>query len=98
MSGPTARLLPGLAAAPNPFASRTSLTFSLARTGSVSMAIMSVDGRRVRNVPPTLFAPGPHSYQWDGLDDDGRAVSPGVYFALVHTPDGDITTRLARLR
>jgi hypothetical protein len=95
---PPARVLPGLAAAPNPFAARTSLTFSLARTGTVSLAIMSVDGRRVRNVPPTLFAPGPHSYPWDGLDDDGRAVAPGVYFAVVHTPDGDITTRLARLK
>jgi len=91
------RALPGLAAAPNPFANRTSLTFNLARTGNVSLAIMSVDGRRVRTVEPALFAPGPHSYEWDGLDDEGRAVAPGVYFAVVHLPDGDITTRLARL-
>src|SRR5262249_40519374 len=88
----------GLAAAPNPFGGRTSLTFSLARTGTVSMAIMGVDGRLVRHVPPATFAPGPHSFEWDGLDDDGRAAAPGVYFARVHTPDGDITTRLARLR
>ena len=92
------RALTGLAAAPNPFANRTSLTFTLARTSSVSLAIRGVDGRRVRTVPPALFAPGPHSYQWDGLDNDGRAVAPGVYFAVVHLPDGDITTRLARLR
>jgi Cu/Zn superoxide dismutase len=92
------RALPGLAAAPNPFMGRTSLTFNLARTGTVSLAIMSVDGRRVRSVEPALFAPGPHSYEWDGLDDQGRTVAPGVYFAVVHLPDGDITTRLARLR
>jgi flagellar hook assembly protein FlgD len=59
---------------------------------------MSVDGRRVRNVEPALYAPGPHSYQWDGLDDNGNAVAPGVYFAIVHGPDGNITTRLARLQ
>jgi len=81
-----------------PFANRTSLTFNLPRTSALSLAILSVDGRRVRNVPPTLFAPGPHTYEWDGLDDAGRAAAPGIYFAVVHTPDGDITTRLARLK
>jgi flagellar hook assembly protein FlgD len=91
-------VLPRLSAAPNPFGSHTSLTFNLPRTSAVSLAILSVDGRRVRNVPPTLFAPGPHSYEWDGLDDAGRAAAPGIYFAVVHTPDGDITTRLARLK
>ena len=92
------RVLPRLSAAPNPFGSHTSLTFNLPRTSAVSLAILSVDGRRVRNVPPTLFAPGPHTYEWDGLDDAGRAAAPGIYFAVVHTPDGDITTRLARLK
>ena len=92
------RALPGLLAAPNPFGGRTSLSFNLPRTGTVSLAILSVDGRRVRSVEPALFAPGPHSYVWDGLDDEGRTVAPGVYFAVVHLPDGDITTRLARLR
>jgi hypothetical protein len=95
---PQPRALTGLAAAPNPFANRTALTFTLSHTGTVSLAIMSVDGRRVRNVEPALYAPGPHSYQWDGLDDNGNAVAPGVYFAIVHGPDGNITTRLARLQ
>ena len=87
----------GLSAAPNPFGSRTSLTFQLARTGTVSLSILSVDGRLVRHVQPAIFAPGPHSYTWDGLDDGGRAAAPGVYFAVVRTPDGAHTTRLARL-
>jgi hypothetical protein len=95
---PQPRALSGLAAAPNPFANRTSLSFTLKHTGSVSLAIMSVDGRRVRNVEPALYAPGPHSYQWDGLDDSGNAVAPGVYFAIVRSPDGEITTRLARIK
>jgi len=97
VSGPP-RVLPGLSAAPNPFGGRTSLSFNLARTGEASLDIMSVDGRRVRSVPATLMAPGPHSYDWDGLDDAGRAAGPGIYFAVVHTPDGDVTTRLARLK
>ena len=97
VSGPP-RVLPGLSAAPNPFGGRTSLSFNLARTGLASLDIMGVDGRRVRTVPASRFAPGPHSYEWDGLDDQGRAAAPGIYFAVVHTPDGNVTTRLARLK
>ena len=86
-----------LAAAPNPFAHRTVLSFQLARTGRVRMAVVGVDGRQVRSMGESLFAPGEHHVEWDGLDDAGARVAPGVYFAVITTPDGTRTTRLARL-
>ncbi len=98
VGGGAPRPIAGLAAAPNPFGVRTVLSFQLARTGSVSMSIVGVDGRIVRGVPAALFAPGAHSYEWDGRDDNGRVAAPGVYFAVVRTPDGEKVTRLARLR
>jgi hypothetical protein len=96
--GGTPRLTGGLEAAPNPFGARTVLSFQLARTGSVSLSIVGVDGRVVRDVPAATYAPGPHSFEWDGRDDEGRTAAPGVYFARIRTPDGEHTTRLARLR
>jgi len=90
--------LTGLAAAPNPSAGGTRLTFQLARTGSVSLAIVGLDGRIVRELPASLYAPGTHSYDWDGLDARGARVAPGMYFAIVRTPEGTSVTRLARLR
>jgi hypothetical protein len=93
------RTVPGLSAAPNPSpGGMTRLTFQLSRSGSVSLAIVGVDGRALRSVPATLYAPGPHSFEWDGRDDDGRLVAPGVYFAVARTPDGEKVTRIARLR
>ncbi|MEQ1834055.1 MAG: CHRD domain-containing protein, partial [Candidatus Eisenbacteria bacterium] len=92
------RLTGGLAAAPNPFGARTTLSFQLARTGSVALSIVGVDGRIVRGVPATMYAPGAHTFEWDGLDDAGRAAAPGVYFAVIRTPEGKSTTRIARLR
>lgn len=92
------RLTSGLAAAPNPFGTRTVLSFQLARTGRVALSIVGVDGRIVRVVPAALYAPGSHSFEWDGRDDAGRNVAPGVYFAIVRAPDGERTTRVARLR
>ena len=86
------------AAAPNPFGVRTQLTFQLARTGNVSMSIVGVDGRVVRHVAAAMFAPGPHTFEWDGRDDSGQIAAPGVYFAVVRTAEGAKITRLARLR
>lgn len=96
--GGTPRLTSGLAAAPNPFGRRTVLSFALARTGRVAMSVVGIDGRVVREFPEATFAPGTHSFEWDGLDSDGRNVAPGVYFAVVRGPEGTKTTRLARLR
>ena len=87
-----------LAAAPNPsLGGSTRLMFQLARAGNVSFSIVGVDGRSVRSVPATAYAAGTHSYQWDGRDDDGKPVAPGIYFAVARTPDGEKITRLARI-
>jgi CHRD domain-containing protein/flagellar hook capping protein FlgD len=96
--GGGSRLTAGLAASPNPFGLRTQLSFQLSKSGSVSLSIVGVDGRIVRHVPAALFAPGAHSYEWDGRDDDGHPAAPGVYFAVVRTPEGEKISRLARLR
>jgi DNA-binding beta-propeller fold protein YncE len=57
--------------------------------GYVSMAITSADGHNVR----TLLAKagrsqGPSTEYWDGLDDDGQPLSPGIYGVKVLTHQG----------
>ncbi|MFM8560467.1 MAG: CHRD domain-containing protein, partial [bacterium] len=84
VSGP--RSFAGLTAAPNPFGRRTSVSFALARTGAVERTVVGVDGRVGRSFPSATFAPGTHSFDWDGLDDAGRDATPGVYFAVVGPP------------
>ena len=92
------RTLSGLAAVPNPFNGSTLLSFQLARVGTVSLSIVGLDGRAVHKLPGAMYTPGVHTLEWDGRDDDGRIAAPGVYFAIVRTPDGEKVTRLARLR
>jgi len=92
------RVGPVLLAAPNPSAGRTALTMRLARGGRATLAIVGVDGRRVRELARGTFAPGPHTFEWDGRDDAGRPVAPGVFFAVGRGPEGVRVLRLVRLR
>ncbi|MBM3313874.1 hypothetical protein FJY70_04710 [candidate division WOR-3 bacterium] len=75
-------------AAPNPFAG--SVKLSPAGSGYTSLRIFDNTGRRVR----TLTGSG--SLNWNGCDDAGKRVAPGVYFAR-QTGTGN-QTRLVLVR
>ena len=85
-------------AAPNPFQGTASLGFSLARGGVVNLSIISVDGRRVK----TLFAgtreAGAYHVTWNGTDDNGNRVQPGVFYARLSTPSGHFSRAITFLR
>lgn len=68
---------------PNPFNPRTEIRFALGRAGTVDVQIVDPRGRQVRTLIRENFAAGQHGVIWDGFDDQGRAVSSGVYLARV---------------
>ncbi len=75
--GSTLELLPNR---PNPFAATTTIGFSLSREGSAHLAIYDLAGRLVRTLVDESAVPaGRRDAVWDGLDDRGARVAPGVY-------------------
>ncbi|MDX1421458.1 MAG: FlgD immunoglobulin-like domain containing protein [Rubricoccaceae bacterium] len=70
-------------AAPNPFAARTEVRFTLAAPGPVEAGVYDALGRRVRVLADRPFEAGPHVLAWDGRDDAGRAVASGVYLCAL---------------
>jgi hypothetical protein len=75
-------LLPGrihLQAAPNPFRGRLDLTIEAPAEGGQRVDIEDVLGRRVRHIADGEFAAGTRHLVWDGRDDSGRTLPPGVY-------------------
>jgi ligand-binding sensor domain-containing protein len=58
-----------LAITPNPFASRTVISFSLERTSDVHLDIYSSDGRRIETLVDSRLEAGAHRIEWtaDGL-------------------------------
>ena len=54
--------------------------FGVAKAGRVQVEIYDVAGRKVRNLADRVFPAGEHTLQWDGADNAGAKVAPGVYF------------------
>jgi hypothetical protein len=68
--------------APNPFSSRTSITFSLLGLADapVEIAVFDIAGRRMRTLIDGPLSPGTHRIDWDGLTDKGLPARHGLYF------------------
>jgi hypothetical protein len=64
---------------PNPFQKATTVHFELPQAGNVDMQVFDASGRRVRTLWTGPVAAGMRSVTWDGADDAGRRLSPGIY-------------------
>ena len=77
-----ARLAPGH---PNPFRASTRFSFELRTPDVADVAVYDVAGRRVRDLGSGPFPAGRSELTWDGRDDAGRSVAPGVYRLVLRT-------------
>lgn len=65
---------------PNPLAVSTTIEYTLSGECIVSMSVFNVQGQRVRTLLRESQAAGRHCAVWDGRDETGVEVSPGIYF------------------
>jgi subtilisin family serine protease len=84
--------------APNPFASQTSVRFTLDAPGDIRLGVFDVAGRFVRTLVDGPLTAGSHARTWDGTDATGRSASAGVYFARLEFGGRQESTRLVLLR
>jgi hypothetical protein len=57
----------------------TRLRFDLPERSVISVAVHNLSGRRIRLLAATVMESGRHHVQWDGCDDRGLLLPPGVY-------------------
>ena len=84
--------------APNPFNSRTVLSWFLDSPGPVPLEIYNTLGQRVRTLVDEVQAPGRHRVFWDARDRRGAPVAAGVYLSRLQYPGGVQTQRLLYLK
>jgi len=64
---------------PNPFNEKTSVSFFLKADGRVSIDIIDINGRIVKNFKDTFYSAGTSAVVWNRDDNSGNKVSPGIY-------------------
>jgi flagellar hook assembly protein FlgD len=84
---------------PNPFNPKTSVQYALTEAGPVELAVYDVSGRLVRTlVSADSHEPGVHTVTWDGMDERGRGVAAGVYFANLLTGARSASSKMVLLK
>jgi hypothetical protein len=83
---------------PNPTSGEVDLRFVLPARVPVRVQMFDAAGRRIATVMNEELSAGLHSAHWNGLDDAGRPVHEGIYFARFNSPAGHATVRIAVIR
>jgi hypothetical protein len=85
--------------APNPFRRSTSIRYDLPRASAISIRLYDVSGRLVKVlVHSKKHEPGRFVVDWNGLDQDGRALSSGIYFYRMRAGSFDESRRVFLIR
>lgn len=79
---------------PNPFSSQTAISYNLDKQADVKVTIYDVLGQVVRNLTMGYQSPGVHGVIWNGMDNLGRRVAPGVYFYRLQARGQSLTRKM----
>jgi len=83
---------------PNPFKSNTWISYSLPEKGNVRLTIYDLTGELICTLQNGSQLAGKHSIKWNGLNDLGNEVSPGIYFYNLKAESFMETKKLFKLK
>jgi hypothetical protein len=82
---------------PNPSKRMVSFAFQLRERGQAALEVFDVLGRHLRRWTWRDLPPGLHRVDWDGRDEEGSPVTPGVMFCRLRA-GGEIKIQKLVLR
>jgi hypothetical protein len=83
---------------PDPMRGTATIRLSIPRRMQASVTVRSVTGALVRVLSgPQPLAPGTYSLSWDGRDDHGRRMAPGVYFWRLESQSAILTRKAIKI-
>jgi len=79
---------------PNPFSSSAKLRLDLPHTMSIRLGVYDIGGRKVASLADEPFDAGTALVAWDGRNDAGDRVAPGVYFVRLEGDGSSLGRKL----
>jgi hypothetical protein len=85
---------------PNPFNPTTTIDYSIASPGHVTLKIYNAAGQLLRTLVDREQTPQPGGYSevWNGASDDGSPAASGVYFYRLTAKDFSQTRKMVLIR
>jgi hypothetical protein len=83
-----------LDAYPNPSGSGTEIEYAPVGKGETEIAVYSPAGRKVTTLFAGKSSGQPIRIHWDGTNEEGRAVAPGVYFVVAKGAAQTVTRKV----
>ena len=79
---------------PNPFNHATHIGFTLQQLSAVSLQVFNIRGQLVATLVEGIRPAGTYQTAWDGRDDQGQAVSSGVYIYQLRAGGQQVTRKM----
>ncbi len=83
---------------PNPFNPETTISFSLAEAGDVTIEIFNIKGQRIVKLVDEYKEAGNHRITWNSRDQKNRPVASGVYLYRMRTGDYTESSRMILMK
>jgi hypothetical protein len=81
---------------PDPFKTRTVISYSLPEAASVSVTFYTTQGAVVNDLRLGFVCAGSHQLTWNGMDEHGRSVARGVYIYRLRAGSNESINKLTR--
>jgi hypothetical protein len=83
---------------PNPFSLSVQIEYDIQKPGLVKARVYDLQGKTVRSLISENMPAGRYKLIWNGKNDHGENVSPGMYYYTMQTEDMTGTIKLVLIR
>ncbi len=83
---------------PNPCSQKTTIQYELHHSALITLRIYNLSGQIVATLVKQKQAAGKYNVIWNVTDDQGKALSSGIYFYCLQSPSQTINKQLVIIR
>ncbi len=82
---------------PNPFNDITKIELNTEKDKNIEIMILNTNGQRIRSFDRKNAGPDIYRVIWDGTDNKGNIISPGIYFIKIQIDDRSFIRKLIKI-
>jgi len=83
---------------PNPFNPQTTIRYTLGQNRKVELTIFDCSGKKIKTLVNAYQRAGEHQVHWNGLTDQGRRASSGVYVYRLQAGDKQLSGKMVLMK